>query len=95
MTFQMSKRNITATIVDIWKVNKVLKKVIFKESKMFYGRIGKKEELQIVSPIYWKIKQIERVSYSFKNAKTLILSQLVVDVVLGARQMETLLFGEN
>ena len=48
MALQMSKKNNTATIADFWKVNKVLKKVTSKESKMFYGMIGKKEELQIV-----------------------------------------------
>ena len=45
---QTSKKNNTATIADLWKINKVLKKVTSKESKMFYGRIGKKEEQQIV-----------------------------------------------
>ena len=45
---QMSKRNNTATIVVLWKVNKVLKKVTSKKIKMFYGRIGKKEKLLIV-----------------------------------------------
>ena len=44
---KMSKKNNTTTIADLWKINKVLKKVTSKESKMLYGRIGKKEELQI------------------------------------------------
>ena len=46
------------------------------------------------SPIYWKMKQIERVCHSSKDAETLILNRLVEDAVFAARQMETLLFGE-
>ena len=48
MTLQMSKKNPSVTIIDLWKVNKVLKKVTSKESKIFNRRIGKKEDLQIV-----------------------------------------------
>ena len=40
---QMSKMNNVATIADLWKVNNVLKKVTSKDSKLFYRRIGKKE----------------------------------------------------
>ena len=45
------------------------------------------------NPIYWKTKLIRRVFHSSKDAKTLILSKLVEDAVIAARQMETLMFG--
>ena len=44
----MSKKNNITTIMDLWKVNKVLKKATSKENKMIYGRIEKKEKLQTV-----------------------------------------------
>ena len=44
----MSRKNNTAKFADLHKVNKVLKKVSSKDSEMYYGMIGKKEELQIV-----------------------------------------------
>ena len=44
----MSRKNNSATIADLNKVNKVLKKVSSKKSEMFYWMIEKKEELQIV-----------------------------------------------
>ena len=39
----MSRKNNAATIADLHKLNKVLKKVSSKERKMFYGIIWKKE----------------------------------------------------
>ena len=45
---EMSNKNNTATNVDLWKINKVLKKVSSKDTKMFYERFRMKEELQIV-----------------------------------------------
>ena len=44
------------------------------------------------SPIYWKIKQIERVCHALKNAETLIFNKMVEDAVLAARKIETLLY---
>ena len=43
-------------------------------------------------PIYWKIKQIERVGLALKNAETLIFNKMVDDAVLAARKIETLLY---
>ena len=51
------------------------------------------KDLKKASPIYWKAKQIERVYYSSKDAKTLILSKFVEDAVFAAIQMGTLMFG--
>ena len=45
---RMSQKNHSATIADLHNVNKVLRKVKVKESEMYYGRVGEKEELQIV-----------------------------------------------
>ena len=44
----MSRNNNSATIADLHKVNKVLKKDSSKESEMYYRMIGKREALQIV-----------------------------------------------
>ena len=90
-------------IADSHNVNRVLKKVEYKESGIIYGHVGQKEELMILgiddasfkmdekavggiilffvnkemtrtSPIHCKSKQIERVCYLSKDAKTLILN---------------------
>ena len=45
---QMSKKNNSATISDLRNINKVLMKVRERESKVQFGRIGKKEDLMIV-----------------------------------------------
>ena len=42
----ISKKNNSATIADLHKMNKVLKKVLSKENEMYYIVIGKKEKLQ-------------------------------------------------
>ena len=46
------------------------------------------------SLIYWKTKQIDRVTHSSKDAETLNVSKLVDDAVFLARQLEILLFGD-
>ena len=43
----MSMKNKDATIGDLKKVNKIVKKVKSKESKMKFGKIGKREDLKI------------------------------------------------
>lgn len=53
---QMSKRKHTATIANLCKINKVLK-----ESKMYYGRIGKKEKFQMVGIGDFSFKTDEKV----------------------------------
>ena len=45
------------------------------------------------SLVYWKTKQIAKVTHSSKHAETLNLSKLVDDAVFLARQLEMLLFG--
>ena len=47
-----------------------------------------------VSPIHWKVKQIERVCHTSKDAKTLILNKFMEDAVFAARQIETLMYGD-
>ena len=44
----MSQKNISATIVNLLNVNKILKKVKTQESDVFQRKIERKEELQIV-----------------------------------------------
>ena len=46
------------------------------------------------SLIYWKTKQIDRVTHSSKDAETLNVSKLVDDAVFLVRQLEILLFGD-
>ena len=46
------------------------------------------------APIYWKSKRIDRVCYSSKDAEMLNFSRMVNDVILTARQVEILLFGD-
>ena len=47
------------------------------------------------SLVYWKTKQIQKVTHSSKDAETLNVSKLLDDAVFLARQLEMLLFGEN
>ena len=46
------------------------------------------------SPIYWKVKQIDRVYHSLKDAETLNLLTMVEDSVYAASQMEQMLYGD-
>ena len=46
--FTMSKKNGTATIADLYNINRVLKKVELRESAVHYGCVGKKEELRLI-----------------------------------------------
>ena len=45
-------------------------------------------------PIYWKVKQIDRVCHSSKNAETLNLLTMVEDSVYAANQLEQMLYGD-
>ena len=121
-SLSMAKKNNVATIADLRKINFVMKKVKERPSRMFYSRIGKKEDLEVIgigdasyksdeksiggdlifikeahsdraSLVYWKTKQIEKVTHSSKDAETLNVSKLVDDAVFLARQLEMLLFG--
>ena len=47
------------------------------------------------SPIYWKVKQIDRVCHSSKDAETLNLLTMAEDSVHAANQLEQLMYGEN
>ena len=46
------------------------------------------------SPIYWKVKQIDRVCHSSKDAETLNLLKMVEDSVYAASQLEQMLYGD-
>ena len=46
------------------------------------------------SPIYWKVKQIDRVCHSSKDAETLNLLTMVEDSVYAANQLEQMLYGD-
>ena len=46
---QMSKKNQGATISDLRDINRILKQVCSKESKIKYGHIGSKEDLVIIN----------------------------------------------
>ena len=45
---QMSKKNQGATISDLRDINRILKHVHNKESKIKYGRLGDKEDLVVI-----------------------------------------------
>ena len=44
--------------------------------------------------MYWKVKQIDRVCHSSKDAETLNLLTIVEDSVYAASQMEQMLYGD-
>ena len=44
-TLQMSKKNQGATISDLRDINRILKRVCERESKIKYGHLGDKEDL--------------------------------------------------
>ena len=46
------------------------------------------------SPIYWKVKQIDRVCHSSKDAEALNLLTIVEDSVYAASQLEQILYGD-
>ena len=46
------------------------------------------------SPIYWKVKQIDRVCHSSKDAETLNLLTMAEDSVYAANQLEQMLYGD-
>ena len=50
--------------------------------------------ISLSTPIFWKMKQIDRVCHSSKDAETLNLLKMVDDSVLAARQLELLLYGD-
>ena len=45
--------------------------------------------------IFWKSKQIDRVCHSSKDVETLNLLKMVEDSVMGAQQLELLLYGAS
>ena len=45
---QLAKKNNSATIADLRKVNKIVEKVRKEQNKIVYEKIGGKEELQII-----------------------------------------------
>ena len=51
-------------------------------------------EITRAAPIFWKLKQKERVCHSSKDAKTMNLSRMVDDTTYAARQLELLLYEE-
>ena len=48
-TLQLAKKNNSATIADLMKINKVVEKVGKEENKVIYREIEEKEKLQIVA----------------------------------------------
>ena len=53
-----------------------------------------KSSITRASPIYWKVKQIDRVCHSLKDAETLNLLTMVEDSVYAASQLEQMLYGD-
>ena len=45
---KLAKKNNSATIADLRSVNKTVEKVMKEENKVVYGKIGEKEELQLI-----------------------------------------------
>ena len=46
------------------------------------------------SPIYWKVKQIDKVCHSSNNAESLNLLIMIEDSVYAASQLEQMLYGD-
>ena len=42
------KKNNLATLANLYEVNKVLKKVNLRDSDVYYGRVGDRDELQLI-----------------------------------------------
>ena len=52
------------------------------------------KEMTRMFPMYWKAKQIEKVTHLSKDAETMNVSKMVDDSVYMVRQLELLLYGE-
>ena len=56
----MSKENKLATMVNLQKVNKVLKKVKSRDSEVYYERVGDRDKLQLIGVRDASIKQDDK-----------------------------------
>ena len=120
----LSKRNSSANIGDLKRVNQIVKKIRSRQSKVNFTVVGKREDLvihavgdasykcdapsvggnlmmlgnrntNIVSPIYWKSKQIPKVCHSAKDAETRNIMTNVDTAVYLSQQLSILLFGKS
>ena len=57
---QLAKKNNSAAIVDLRKVNKVVEKIRKEDNKVKYGRLGEKEKLQLVGIVDASYKSDEK-----------------------------------
>ena len=56
----MSKKNQVATISDLRDINRIIKHVHSKDSKIKYGHLGNKEELVVIGLGYASYKQDDK-----------------------------------
>ena len=52
------------------------------------------ENMTKASPLMWKAKQIDRVCHSSKDAETLSMTKMIIELVYMARHVEILLYGD-
>ena len=57
---QIAKKNNNATIGDLRGINKIIEKVRRKENTVMYGRLGKKEDLQVIGMVDTSYKTDEK-----------------------------------
>merc|ERR1712240_381469 len=65
---QLARTNNKATLADLWNVNRLVKKVKEEENKVVYGKLGEREELQVVGIV----------DASFKPAEKAIAGMIIV-----------------
>ena len=52
------------------------------------------EDMTKASPLMWKVKQIDRVCHSSKDAETLAMTKIIDELVYMSRHVEILLYGD-
>ena len=56
----LAKKNNSATIADLRNVNKIVGKIKKEENKVVYGRIGDKENMQVIGMVDASYKSDEK-----------------------------------
>ena len=56
----LARRNNKATLADLWNVNRLVEKVKDEENKVIYGKLGEREELQVVGIVDASFKPDEK-----------------------------------
>merc|ERR1711955_66250 len=94
-SLNLAKKNNSATISDLWNVNRLVDKVKNEENKVIYGKIGNRETLQVVGIV----------DASYKSDKKSIGGMMIVltnenmtkvidELVYMSRHVEILLYRD-